>query len=285
MQASTDRQVQEMMVAQGVQQGALTPSTQQAGETPSQQLEELIKQWEKDGVTLELIIAMIMSNPEGVGAMDVVSDSIAGITNQSNILSNVQSDVITLNSILSKIESQLGTKANPTISKFPKSLLVQFQTTYKKLFSSGGDLDQLSALESKFPTLQPIIGEVQTFKNDFNTSLNGSGTTFDEDVNNWDQKMNNSSQFIKDVCFLASQHYQANHPDSSGGSSTVTDILQNWWTDGNAGQQLLSGQSQQNTTMIQSYMQLLQGFDSSAQQDIQLASSQKAQIIQNEKTQ
>jgi hypothetical protein len=283
MSASTDQQVQEMIVAQGIQQGALTPS-QQAGETPSQQLEELIKQWEAHGVTLELIIAMIMSNPEGVGAMDIASESIAGITNQSNILNNVQSDVITLNSILSKIESQLGTKANPTIGKFPKSLLVQFQSTYKKLFGSGGDLDQLSALETKFPDLKPVIGEFQVIKNDFNTTLNGAAHSFNYNVNNWDQKMNNDSQFIKDICFLASQHYQA-HQTDSGGGSTVTDILGNWYNDINTTQQLTGSEAQQDVTGVQTLSQLVTNFDSSAQQNIQAAAKEKDVIIQNQKAQ
>lgn len=259
-------------------------------------LKDLITQWEENGVTLELIIAMIMSNPYGIGAMDVTSEDISKITEQSDILSKVQSDIITLNSILSKIETQLGTKASvgqATWDSFMKNggktLLQQFQQNYKALFDGPqSDIQQLAAFTKKFPTLQPIIAGVENWQtSDFNSILNNSGSSFDNDIKNWDgQNINfNSSAFFKDITFMAAQHYAANHPSSDGSNnkSTVTDYLQNWWTDGNADQQLVSGQTQQDTTQVQSYMQLLQGFDSSAQQDIQLASTQKSQFIQNEK--
>jgi len=255
-------------------------------------LEAWIEQWEKDGVTLELIVAMIMSNSQGDGAMDVVSESIAGITEQSNVLSAVQSDVITLNAILSKIESQLGTTANPTIGTFPQSLLLQFQSTYKKLFVSNAknpngesDIAELASFQSKFPTLKPVVSGVENWQKDyFSKSLNGSPRSFDQDVRNWTGTRDGFDPFIQDIEYLAKEHYSANHPTKNGGKSSTTDYLQNWWTAGNADQQLLGGQSQQDTTEVQSYMQLLQGFDSSGQQIIQLASTQKSQIIQNEKT-
>ena len=88
-------------------------------------------------MTLELIVAMVMSNPEGTGAMDICSDNIAGITDQSNVLSKVQGDVISLNSILSKIESQLGTasKITPTMWKNSgaSKLMGSLAAAYNKL--------------------------------------------------------------------------------------------------------------------------------------------------------
>jgi hypothetical protein len=254
-------------------------------------LDAWIDHWKKEGITLELIITMIMSNPQGTGAMDMASSSIAGITHQSDILSDVQSDVITLNSILSKIESQLGTTATPDISKFPKSLIKQFQSTYKKLFGdgtlnkdTGGDLGKLASFETKFPTLLPVVTGIQGFEKDFQSPVTiGSSTfTFADDIKNYDPNGGSDQALDKDITALAAQHYAANHPGTTGDKGT--DLLQTWWTDGNTGQQLVSGQSQQNTTQVQSYMQLLQGFDSTAQQDIQLASTQKSQMIQNEKT-
>jgi hypothetical protein len=257
-------------------------------------LPELIDKWKAEGITLELIIAMIMSNPEGLGAMDVVSNNISGITKQSNILSKVQSDIITLNSILSKIESQLGgvqTMDQKTWDAFSKTLLTKFQQTYKDLFDKGGDLDQLETYTTEFPNLTQAITGIQAWEQDFTTQKLADGTTLADDLENWDGKSfptdpndQNASAFIKDIFYIAGQHYAANHPNQDGSKSDATDYLQSWWTDGNAGQQLVSGQSQQDTTEVQSYMQLLQGFDSSAQQDIQLASTQKSQIIQNEKT-
>jgi hypothetical protein len=196
---------------------------------------------------------------------------------------------------LSKIESQLGSKSKVTQTmwnNFPKTLLTQFKNTYDDLFVANSnnpngesDIQAVAAFKTKFPTLAPIISGVENWqKDDFDTSV-GSGNTFDYDVQNWNGNTQfNGSDFGRDIVNMAQDHYSANHPTSNGGKSGATDYLQNWWTDGNADQQLVSGQSQQNTTQVQSYMQLLQGFDSSAQQDIQLASTQKSQIIQNEKT-
>lgn len=269
-----------------------TVPTPQPTPSPGNELENLIAQWEKDGVTLELIVAMIMSNPEGIGAMDVVSDDISGITQQSNILSKVQSDIITLNAILSKIESQLGDKADVSSASVyakMKSQLLQFQSAYKNLFVSDSanadgksDIDELAEYQKQFPTLDPIVKGVKQWQGDFNSTLNGDGRKFSDDLLHWDG--GNDGGLLTDVAWLAGQHYSANHPTSDGGKSGAIDYLQNWWTDGNADQQLVSGQSQEDTTQVQSYMQLLQGFDSSAQQDIQLASTQKSQLIQNEKT-
>lgn len=279
--------------------------------TPGEQLSQMITQMEQDGVTLELIVAMVMSNPEGVGAMDICSDNIAGITNQSNILSKVQSDVITIDSILSKIESQLGTASRITQGMWSKAgitgaMLTSLKNAYNDLFignasNAGGasDLKVLQGYESQYPSLKPVIsGITQGLGADFGgytdpttgQSVQGqsiNGHFFGKDLQSWTgtQWAKGSSQaptgLIGDVVWLAEQHYDANHPTGSS-STTPSDPLSNWWSDGNEAQTLCSGQSQSNTTEVQSLMQLLQGFDSTAQQDIQLASSQKSIIIKNE---
>lgn len=259
---------------------------------PLSPLQKLIDQLKKEGVTLELIISLIMSNPEGIGAMDITSQSIAGITQQSKILSEVQSDIITLNSILSKIESQLGYTNNITQgmwAKLPPKLMQQFQSTYEKLFKSdaanpGGvsDLAYLKTFEKSFPSLDPLLAGVTQWEGMFNQTIPNSGSpnTFEKDI------FSNNTQwggnFANDVVQLAKDHYNANH-QNPGSGSTTTDYLQDWWSNGNTNQQFASGQSQQDTTQVQSYMQLLQGFDNSAQQDLQLSSTQKSQMIQNQK--
>jgi hypothetical protein len=259
-------------------------------DTPS--LPELIDRWKAEGITLELIIALIMSNPYGEGAMDMVSNSIAGITKQSDILSQVQSDVITLNSILSKIESQLGVKTvgQSTWSKFPKSLLTQFQQTYKNLFvgnannpNGESDLDALKGFEQEFPDLAATVAGVSSWQTDnFKVPL-PNGNNFDIDIQNWNPKNTSlgSDPFINDVVFLGENHYAANN--SSDGGSKVTDYLQNWWSAGDTSQQLCSGQSQANTTKVQAYMQLLQGFNNSGQQMLQGMGEEKIKIIQNQR--
>lgn len=262
--------------------------------TPGQQLSQMIEQMEQDGVTLELIVAMVMSNPEGTGAMDICSDNIAGITDQSNVLSKVQADVISLNSILSKIESQLGTASKITSAMWKNSgvskLLGSLAQAYNKL---SVDLKSLAALKSQ--NLSAVVKGISVFKDDFSEKCTGTNPlnskqgvsfTLSQVFKNWNPDNTSFSpstgltDLPGDIIWLAEQHYDANH--GSGTSSTTTDYLANWWSDGNAAQSLCSGQSQQDTTEVQSLMQLLQGFDSTAQQDIQLASSQKSVIIRNQ---
>ncbi len=262
-------------------------------------LEAWIDQWKKDGVSLELIVMFCMFNPMGTGAGDAVSDSIAGITKQSNILSQVQSDIITLNSILSKIESQMDKSkvGEQTWDQFNKSnpnLLKQFQSTYNKLFKSntanpGGesDIDLLASYQAKYPSLKPAVDTVKNWQGDFNTNLNGDKVSFQSNLqDHFSSKWDPTNGFVKDICFLAQQHYAATHTNNNGGGNQpdATDTLQDWWTSGNEGQSLTGEQSQEDSTQIQSFMQLLQGFDSAGQQMIQLASTQKSQMIQNEKT-
>ena len=267
--------------------------------TPIQSpLDSWIKQWAKEGMSLELIVMFAMFNPMGSGAGDAVSDSISGITKQSNILSQVQSDIITLNSILSKIESQMDKSkvGEQTWNNFDPTLLKQFQTTYNKLFKSNSanynnesDIELLKSYQGKYPSLKPAVDTVENWQKDFgDAKLNGDGVSFESNLQNhfsstWGDGTN---AFVKDICFLAQQHYQATHTNNNGGGTQpdATDTLQDWWTSGNEGQSLTGEQSQEDSTQIQSFMQLLQGFDSAGQQMIQLSSTQKSQMIQNERT-
>lgn len=264
------------------------------GLTPSQQLEQMITQMEKDGVTLELIVAMVMSNPQGVGAMDICSDNIAGITDQSNVLSKVEADTIKINSILSKIESQLGGIGKSiTQSQYDKSgvgsLLKSLQTAYDDLFHGNSsnpngvsDLAMLQGLASQNQGLNPVITGLQAWEKDFQTPPSGQTFNFENDLEGWTPPQSGDgwgTPLVNDITWLAEQHYNANN---QGGSSSGVDPLQTWWSDGNSAQGMASGQSQADTTEVQSLMQLLQGFDSTGQQMIQLASSQKSMMIKNE---
>lgn len=236
---------------------------------PGQNLDDLIKQLKEHGVTLELIIMMIMSNPDGTGAMDHASNSIAGITNESNLNNDVQTDIININAVLSKLEQGQNSK----------SLIQQLQDSYKKLFGAGGDLDKLAAEAKDHPDVNPTVSTLKNWQNSFKAfklSWNHDSTnvtSFNTDIMNWNGDTSANNPVMTDIGYMMQQH----KPGSPG------DFLQNWWTEGNAGQQLTSGQSQKATTEVQSLMQLLQGFDSSAQQDIQLAGTQKTQMINNEK--
>lgn len=269
---------------------------------PSETLGQLIEQMWKDGVSLELIVLYVTTNPEGIGAMDVVSDDISGITEEANILAQVQADQITLNNILSKIESELGvgSKVSKNWSNLNPSLLMQLKSVWTDLDISNpnnpngvSDLSYLEQFQNQFPSLGPVIQGIQAFCSSFthtNTTAGGTKFTFANDIDNW--SFNNQgtgwlgstpgTSMNADIAYLAEQHYDANHPSGTN-TTTTTDYLQNWWSDGNAAQQLESGESQQNTTQVQAYMQLLQGFDSDAQQEIQAMATAKGVMVSNQK--
>ncbi len=282
-----------------------------------------VEQWAHHGLSLELIVALVMSNPNGTGAMDVASQSVSGITKQYQELCGVQSDIITIDSILSKIESELGNNPNPNPNDPGlKKELQDLQNAYKKLFGdrteNGGDFEKLKEAAKTDPDLLMVIAQVDGFEKDLNGDtkvdpdrwkrVNGipndgkipDSFNFGKDLIFWGGNINpdpdpkNPSQqpaFIQDVLYLAAEHYDANHttptpnPKAVAGGSDVTDHLKTWWGDGDSSQSVTSGQSQQDTTRVQSLMQLLQGFDNTGQQILQSAGAQKTQMVTNQKTQ
>ena len=305
------------------------PSQIQVGNIPwppgHEPLWAQLKDWIREGLSLELIVALVMSNPNGTGAMDVASQSVAGITKQYQELCDVQSDIITIDSILSKIESELGNSNNPDVTdptKNPNLLkeLQDLQAAYRKLFVTPdkdgnlGDFGKLQKAAETDPDLNMVIAKIQGFETDFSGANNTSNDVwknitnkpsdydpnkppkfnFGNDLNNWDGQTLDVSKFgfATDVEYLAAEHYDANHTSSgptpmaaATGDSDLTDILKNWWTDGDSSQSVTSGQSQQDTTRVQSLMQILQSFGNTGQQILQSAGAQKTQMVTNQKTQ
>ena len=259
---------------------------------PTESLADRIKDMIASGATLELIVLAIMTNDSGNGAMDACSLNIAKITEETNQLSDVQDDLINLQRILSKIQAELGSKKDLSPNdwkKFDKSLLKQLKDTYNKLCK-----DQKTLAGSSDPKLKAVADMVSNWLKDLNSSIpTPSGDTgkldpFDTLLKKWDGNTNfpiNGKKLADNLCgaiyALAKNFYDKNHPGS--GDANI-DYLGEWGQSVQACEQLTSGTSQQETTAVQGFMQILNSFNNIGQQGIQASSQGKEAIIKKKKT-
>lgn len=256
---------------------------------PTQSLADRIKDMIAHGATLELIVLAIMTNDSGNGAMDVCSLSIAKITELTNELSDVQDDLIELQRIFSKIEAELG--FNKDISpddwkKFDKSLLKQLKTAYEKLCKDQKTL-------SSEPKLKVVADMVGNFIKECDQVIptpsgdKGDLSSFADLLKNWDGNTDfplNGKDLANTLCgavfALAKNFFDKNQ----SGSNANTSYLSQWSQSVQACEQLTSGTSQQETTEVQGFMQILNSFNNIGQQGIQSASQGKEAIIRNQRS-
>lgn len=259
---------------------------------PTESLADRIKAMIAAGATLELIILAIMTNDSENGAMDVCSLNIAKITEETNQLSDVQDDLIQLQRILSKIEAELGSKSNLSPEdwkKFDTSLIKQLKDSYEKLCK-----DQKTLAGSSDPKLKAVADMVGSWLKDLNSSIptpagdTGKLDPFDELLKKWQGNTDfplNDKNLANNLCgaiyALAKNFYDKNH---SGSGETNTDYLGEWSQSIQACEQLTTGTSQQETTAVQGFMQILNSFNNIGQQGIQASSQGKESIIRNQKT-
>lgn len=258
---------------------------------PKQSLADLIKDMIAHGATLELIVLAIMTNDSGNGAMDVCSLDIAKITQLTNELSDVQDDLIELQRILSKIAAELGSKKDISPDdwkKFDKDLLKQLKNAYEKICK-----DQKTLADSSDPKLKAVADMVGNWIKDLNNSIptpsgdQGSPSSFADLLKNWDGNTDfplNGKDLANTLCgavfALAKNFYDKNHP---GSGEPNIDYLGEWNQSVQSCEQLTSGTSQQETTAVQGFMQILNSFNNIGQQGIQSSSQGKEAIIRNQK--
>ncbi|MDR2539458.1 MAG: hypothetical protein LBC45_02430 [Chlamydiales bacterium] len=258
---------------------------------PTESLADRIKDMIASGATLELIVLAIMTNDSGNGAMDICSLNIAKITEETNALSDLQDDLINLQRILSKIEAELGSKKDLSPDdwkKFDKSLLKQLKDTYEKLCK-----DQKTLAKNPDPKLKAVADMVGNWLKDLSSSVptpsgdKGKLDPFDELLKKWDGNTDfplNGKDLANNLCgaiyALAKNFYDKNHP---GSGDANTDYLGEWGQSVQACEQLTSGTSQQETTAVQGFMQILNSFNNIGQQGIQASSQGKEAIIRNQK--
>lgn len=259
---------------------------------PTESLKDRIADMIAHGATLELIVLAIMTNDSANGAMDACSTDIATIVKETNELSDVQDDLIELQRILSKIEDELGLKKDISPDdwkKFDKALLKQLKNVYEKLCK-----DQKTLAGNTDPKLKLIAESVDNLIKEFNKSIptpsgdKGSLSSFADLLKNWDGNTDfplKGKDLANTLCgavfALAKNFYDKNHPGS--GDANI-DCLGGWSKSVQVCEQLTSGTSQQETTAVQGFMQILNSFNNIAQQGIQSSSQGKEALIRNQKS-
>lgn len=254
-------------------------------------LSDWIDKLKKEGVTLEVLVLLIMANKKKTGAMDRTSQSIADVAQESNELSKLQDDLITLNGDLSKLESGLGNLPNANSEAAWKAnkmeeLIQKIVDDYKQFIK---DLAELEKKGEKDPSLQALLTTVEQFKVAFDSKLGDE--SFSEAIEQWSNDTSfhgNDAVFHPDaqgqdptrlnrcLVYLAEQYYQSTH---SGSGSTKSDLA-NFWMDGSAAEHMVTGQSQQQSIQEQAYMQTLNGYNKAAQEMIKTMSDLKYKLAQ-----
>lgn len=258
------------------------------GDDPS--FSDWIEKLKKEGVTLEILVLLLMSNKKKTGAMDRTSESIADIVEEVNELSKLQDDLIKLNGDLSKLESGLGNVSSASEEAWKankmKELIQKIADDYKQFIKDLGEVEKKG---EKDPSLKALLTTVEQFKADFDTKIGGESFSeaIEQWVNNTDFHGNDTgfhpnaqgqdpTRLNRILAYLAEQYYQSNH---SGGTSTQSDLA-NFWMDGSAAEHMVSGQSQQQSIQVQAYMQTLNGYNNSAQEIIKTINELKSKMAQ-----
>lgn len=258
------------------------------GNDPS--FSDWIEKLKKEGVTLEVLVLLVMSNKKKTGAMDRTSQSIADIVEESNELSKLQDDLIELNGDLSKLEAGLGNVPSASGEAWKankmEELIQKIAKDYKQFIK---DLVELEKKGETDPSLKALLTTVEQFEADFNTKI--GGYSFAEAIEQW---VNDTGYYGNDtgfhpnaqgkdptrlnrvLAYLAEQYYQSNHIDGIAQQSD----LANFWMDGSAAEHMVTGQSQQQSIQVQAYMQMLNGYNNAAQEMIKIMNELKFKMAQ-----
>lgn len=238
--------------------------------------QEIVDRMKANGDAPALIVLIIY-----IKAMDHVSVTILSITKESEKLSSVMNDLLSLSSSLSKIQAQLGPKKEVTKEdweKFDGKHLTQIQDSYKNLKVDCAKLKEASLTQPEFKS---IVTAVEGVLDDFDTKIGDN--SFSYDIEHWDKdtsfKGAKTGSLGGDVVWLAKQFYQKNHDTDDKG---VVDYLSTWVQGINAAQQLGQGMSQQNTVKLQAQMQFISSFNSSGQQTIQSSKQEGEVMVHNQ---
>ncbi|MDQ5956699.1 MAG: hypothetical protein ACH349_05705 [Candidatus Rhabdochlamydia sp.] len=238
--------------------------------------EDLIDRMKADGVSLTMIVLAIY-----VKAMDNVSVRILLITHETDKLSSVMSDLLSLSTSLSKIQSQLGAKKEviqEDWDKFDGKHLKEMQNSYNKLIEDCKKLKEASTTQ---PDFKPIVTAIEGVIDDFDSKI--GDFKFSEDIKKWQGDISfqkdQRGTLQGDIVWLAKQFYEKNHDTNDKG---VVDYVSIWIQDINAAEQLGQGMSQQKTVELQAQMQFISSFSTSGQESARAGKEELSVMVQHQ---
>ncbi|KAG6559257.1 hypothetical protein RHABOEDO_001646 [Candidatus Rhabdochlamydia oedothoracis] len=240
------------------------------------QWEDLVDRMKADGVSMTLIVLIIYTK-----AMDDVSTRILRITHETDKLSSVMSDLLSLSTSLSKIQNQLGPKKEVTQedwNKFDGKHLIEIQKSYNKLVE---DYENLKDASKTQPDFRPIVTAIEGVIDDFDTKI--GDFKFSDDIKKWQGdtsfQKDQTGTLQGDVVWLAKQFYEKNHDTDDKG---IVDYLSMWVQDINAAQQLGQGMSQQKVVELQAQMQFISSFSASGQESARAGKEELSVMVQHQ---
>ncbi|MEK7339081.1 MAG: hypothetical protein WBD50_04440 [Candidatus Rhabdochlamydia sp.] len=237
---------------------------------------DLVDRMKADGISLTIIVLVIY-----VKAMDNVSVKILDITHETDKLSSVMSDLLSLSTSLSKIQNQLGAKKEVTQEdwdKFDGKHLTEIQNSYNKLVEDCKKLKEASVTQ---PDFKPIVTAIEGVIDDFDTKVGDA--KFSEDIKKWQGdtsfQKDQRGTLQGDIVWLAKQFYEKNHDTDDKG---VVDYVSIWVQDINAAQQLGQGMSQQKVVELQAQMQFISSFSASGQESARAGKEELSVMVQHQ---
>jgi DNA-binding Lrp family transcriptional regulator len=238
---------------------------------------DLVDRMKANGISLTIIVLVIY-----VKAMDHVSTRILLITHETEKLSSIMSDLLSLTTSLSKIQNQLGAKKEVTQedwNKFDGKHLKQIRDSYTKLIEDCKKLKETSMTQ---PDFKPMVTAVEGVIDDFDTKIGDS--KFSEDINKWQGdtsfQKDQRGTLQGDVVWLAKQFYEKNYDTDN--KKGIIDYLSLWVQNINAAQQLGQGMSQQKVVDLQAQMQFISSFSTSGQESARAGKEELSVMVQHQ---
>ncbi len=259
-------------------------------------------------LVLVLLILCLVTNPKGKGALDRVAKKMEEVTHTTEELRGLQNNLILLNEKIGKL--QLSAEKEPTSQTWEKDKI----GTVIKTFAEGIlDLQKnIKELEehikkwekdnNKQSDLETLLSITEDLFKGFNTQFNPADSRSMLDaISDWkeDQDLHfhgmdlhfqpnfqnkDPTQFNRMIAWAMEQEYL--NYEGKNKDPKPTNPIEDWNADTNASMQMLSGQSQQSSIEMKSYMTLLTSYDNAVKESLkahgrELQKMVREQISQN----
>jgi hypothetical protein len=259
-------------------------------------------------LVLVLLILCLVTNPKGTGALDRVAKKMQEVIHTTEELRGLQNNLILLNEKIGKL--QLSAEKEPTsqtweedkigtvIKTFAEGIL-DLQKNIKELEERIKEWEKRNNKPSDLETLLSItedlfkgfntqfnpidnrsmLDAISDWKEDQDLSFHGTDLHFQPNFQNKDP-----TQFNRMIAWAMEQEYL--NYEGKNKDPKPTNPIEDWNADTNASMQMLTGQSQQSSIEMKSYMTLLTSYDNAVKESLkahgrELQKMVREQISQN----
>lgn len=252
-------------------------------------------------LVLVLLILCLVTNPEGKGALDRVGKKMEEATRTAKELRDLQNNLIFLSEKIGKL--QLSAEKEPTSQTWEED---KIGAVIKDFAEGILDLQKnIKALEErtkKYPDLETLLSITQELFKGFNTQFNTvDNRSLLDAISDWKEDQDLSfhgtnlhfqpnfqnkdpTQFNRMIAWAVMQEYL--RYEGTNKDPKATNPIEDWNADANASMQMLTGQSQQSSIEMKSFMTLLTSYDNTVKESLkahgrELQKMVREQISQN----